>query len=287
VLVIAVQNDVEYRDLGVATSGATLFRLVGGSLGTAILGAIFASSLAATLARLLPGAAAGAPARNMSVQALQRLPVSVRAAYAQAFTTSLDTVFLVATVVCAIGFVLCWFVPERPLRATVAASARDAGNEAGEAFARPVDEEAAAAHIYAALSALADRDVQRQHILRIVERAGETLSPLAAWLLVQIDRNPDYDPFELARRRAIPHDRVEAALKELRDRALISATRTGTAAREKLTSSGCDVLDRLASARREHLSELAAEWDPAHHPNVADYLRSTGRDLIPDARRAS
>src|SRR2546423_4999868 len=45
VLVIAVQNDVDYRDLGVATSGATLFRLIGGSLGTAILGALFAGRL--------------------------------------------------------------------------------------------------------------------------------------------------------------------------------------------------------------------------------------------------
>jgi EmrB/QacA subfamily drug resistance transporter len=287
VLVIAVQNDVEYRDLGVATSGATLFRLIGGSLGTAILGAIFASRLAAHLAKLLPAGGAGAAAHNMSVQTLQRLPAPVRAAYAEAFTASLDTVFLVATVVCAIGFVLCWFMPERPLRATVAASARDAGNEAGEAFARPADEDSAAAHIYAALSALADRDVQRQHIVRIVERAGETLTPLAAWLLVQIDRNPDYDPFELARKRTIPTDRVDAALKELRGRGLISSPKTSTKQRDQLTSSGCDVLDRLVSARREHLSELAAEWDPAHHPNVADYLRSTGRDLIPDARRAS
>jgi hypothetical protein len=285
VLVIAVQNAVEYRDLGVATSGATLFRLIGGSLGTAILGAIFASRLAANLATLLPGGGAGAAAHNMSVQALQRLPASARAAYAEAFTTSLDTVFLVATVVCAIGFVLCWFIPERPLRATVAASARDAGNEAGEAFARPADEDATAAHIFAALSSLADRDVQRQHIMRIVERAGETLTPLAAWLLVQIDRNPDYDPFELARKRAIPADRVEAALTELRARRLIADSKAATTGRERLTSTGCDVLDRLVSARREHLSELAAEWDPAHHPNVADYLRSTGQDLIPDARR--
>ena len=48
VLVIAVQNDTDYRDLGVATSGATLFRLIGGSLGTAILGAIFAARLSAS-----------------------------------------------------------------------------------------------------------------------------------------------------------------------------------------------------------------------------------------------
>jgi hypothetical protein len=122
--------------------------------------------------------------------------------------------------------------------------------------------------------------------MRIVERAGETLTPLAAWLLVQIDRNPDYDPFELARKRAIPADRVETALNELRARRLIADSKAAATGRERLTSTGCDVLDRLVSARREHLSELAAEWDPAHHPNVADYLRSTGQELIPDARRA-
>jgi len=288
VLVIAVQNDVEYRDLGVATSGATLFRLIGGSLGTAILGAVFAGRLAANLARLLPaGMSAGAAAHNMSVQALLQLPPSARAAYAQAFTAALDTVFLVATVVCAIGFVLTWFLPERPLRATVAASARDAGNEAGEAFARPSDEEAVAAHLYAALSSLADRDVQRQHILRIVERAGVDLSPLAAWLLVQVERNPAYDPYELARRRAIPAERVAAALDELRARSLIADTEAAGAAREKLTSSGCQVLDRLVSARRAHLSELAQEYDPAKGANISDYLRDAVRDLIPDARRAS
>ena len=283
VLVIAVQNDVEYRDLGVATSGATLFRLIGGSLGTAILGAIFAARLTANLSRTLPIGAS----HNMSVQALVRLPPSARAAYGNAFTDALDSVFLVATVVCAIGFVLTWLLPERPLRATVAAAARDAGNEAGEAFARPSDEDSVAAHLYAALSSLADRDMQRGHILRIVQRAGESLSPLAAWLLVRLERSPDYDPFELARHREIPAERVSAALDELGGRGLVSGAGTDASSRAKLTPSGCEVLDRLVSARREHLAELAAEWDPSQQKDVGEYLRSAVRDLIPEARRAS
>ena len=45
VLVLAVQNAVDYAELGVATSGATLFRSMGGSLGTAVLGAIFTNRL--------------------------------------------------------------------------------------------------------------------------------------------------------------------------------------------------------------------------------------------------
>ena len=54
VLVLAVQNAVPYEQLGVATSGATLFRSIGGSLGTAILGAVFTARLTSELpARLL------------------------------------------------------------------------------------------------------------------------------------------------------------------------------------------------------------------------------------------
>jgi EmrB/QacA subfamily drug resistance transporter len=286
VLVIAVQNDIDYKDLGVATSGATLFRLIGGSLGTAILGAIFAARLSANLARLLPPGAFSAEAgRNMSVQALLQLPPDARAAYAQAFTASLDTVFLVATVVCTIAFVLTWFLPERPLRATVAASARDAGNEAGEAFARPSDEDAVAAHLFATLSSLADRDVQRAHIQQIVTRSGETLSPLAAWLLVLVERQPEASPFELARSRGIPPERAQAALEELRRRGLVTVPRADSTTHSELTAAGCQVLERLVSARREHLADLAEEWNPDHDVDAATYLRDAVKDLIPDVRR--
>ena len=54
VLVLAAQNAVEYRLLGVATSGSTLFRQVGGSVGVSLFGAIFASRLAHELAARLP-----------------------------------------------------------------------------------------------------------------------------------------------------------------------------------------------------------------------------------------
>ncbi|MFL5489748.1 MAG: DHA2 family efflux MFS transporter permease subunit [Gemmatimonadaceae bacterium] len=285
VLVIAVQNAVDYRDLGVATSGATLFRLIGGSLGTAILGAIFAARLSTNLTRLLPaGTAVGGAAHNMSIQTLLKLPPAVRAAYAQAFTASLGTIFLVATIVCAIGFALTWLLPERPLRATVAAGARDVGSEAGEAFARPADEQDVAARLYAVLSSLADRDVQRAHIEQILARAGETLSPLAAWLLVMVERQPKVSPFELARSAGIPAERSQAALEELRRRELVTVPRANTAAHSELTSTGCRVLERLVSARRAHLAELAAEWDLTQENDPESYLRNAVRDLVPDVR---
>ena len=57
VLVLAVQNAVDYRLLGVATSGSTLFRQIGGSIGVAAFGAIFANRLATELAANLPAGA--------------------------------------------------------------------------------------------------------------------------------------------------------------------------------------------------------------------------------------
>jgi EmrB/QacA subfamily drug resistance transporter len=293
VLVIAVQNAVDYRDLGVATSGATLFRLIGGSLGTAILGAIFATRLAANLARLMPPGAAGpggklSGAGGMTAAALAGMSPAMRAAYGAAFTASLNTVFLVAAVVCAVGFAFTWLLPERPLRATVAAAAGAKGNEAGEAFGRPAGTESAEAQLYGALASLSDRAVQRQHIERIVARAGETLTPLAAWLLTRLERDPGRDPLAVASERGIAADRVHLALEELRQRGLIE-TRDGSApGRPALatTAAGCDVLDRLAVARRAHLSELAADWDPSHDQDLAAFLTQAVERVVPDAHRA-
>ncbi|MDQ4081149.1 MAG: MFS transporter, partial [Gemmatimonadota bacterium] len=135
VLVIAVQNAVDYRDLGVATSGNSLFRAIGGSVGTAILGTIFAARLNAELGRLLPNA--DGTVEGLSLHAIAALPLERRAVYAEAFTASFDTIALVATAVAAVGFLLSWFLPEQPLRETVAAHSADVGEEVGGAMAMP------------------------------------------------------------------------------------------------------------------------------------------------------
>jgi len=278
VLVIAVQNDADYHDLGVATSGATLFRFIGGSLGTAVLGAVFASRLASLLAGAGTSPATGA---GLNLETLGKLPPDVRARYAAAITGASDRVFLVAAVICAVGFLITWLMPERPLRATIASAAANPGEEAGEAFARPSDVEAVAAQIYAALARLADRDVQRGHIRQIVERAGETISPLAAWLLVRIERDPSSDLLALARKHDIDDDRMRSAIDELLGRGLVAGSPPSLA----VTDAGCDVLTRLVTARREHLENLAGEWDPRRNPEIVEYLERTAREIVPDVRR--
>src|SRR5690606_31215510 len=112
VLVIAVQNSVEYAELGVATSGATLFRLIGGSLGTAIFGALFAAGLARRLAAALPDAQ-GAGGEAISREMIDALPSALRSVYLDAFTGSLSAVFMIASGLTLVAFALAWFVPEQ------------------------------------------------------------------------------------------------------------------------------------------------------------------------------
>jgi EmrB/QacA subfamily drug resistance transporter len=280
VLVIAVQNAVDYRDLGVATSGATLFRLIGGSLGTAVMGAIFSARLSRNLASVLPEAGGLRP------EAIASLPPAAHAAYTIAFTHAVGAVFLVATAVAATGFLLSWLLPERPLRATVAATAGDIGSEMGEAFPMPSDDDPLR-QLAAGLAALADRDVRRQHIERIVSRAGVQLSPAAAWLLLQLEREPALDPATLGRAHGIEPARMEEALAELRDRGLIGEVDDpdGRAPRG-LTSEGWEVFGKLVAARRERLAELFAEWPPERHEELARMLQRLARELV-EGRRAA
>ena len=79
VLVLAVQNAVDYSELGVATSGATLFRSIGGSFGASVLGAIFANQLAHNLADAVPGQR-GAPGGRFN-------PADARSSYRPPCTT--------------------------------------------------------------------------------------------------------------------------------------------------------------------------------------------------------
>jgi EmrB/QacA subfamily drug resistance transporter len=282
VLVIAVQNAVDYSDLGVATSGATLFRSIGGAVGTAALGAVFASRLTSALAGI-PGVPASAGA-GMTAQSLAALPIAARAAYRTAFAVATDRVFLMAAIVGVVGALLTLALPEQPLRATVAARAGDAGEGMSEAMAMLASPEGSD-QLLRGLRIIADRDVQRQYIARIVERAGVNLSPAAAWLLVRVDRYGEADPAQLEREHAVPASRVEEGLRDLMDRGLIA--RESDAARLfRVTDTGCDVLDQLIRARRVRLEELAVDWPESRRSEVAARLRELATELVPPRRAA-
>jgi predicted MFS family arabinose efflux permease len=121
VMILAVQNAVQRRDLGAATSAANFFRSMGGSFGVAIFGAIFTNRLAYHLPRLLPANLPGAgvvdaSALQGSPGQIRTLPAPVQEAVVEAVARSLHVVFLSAVPVVAIGFLIVLLLAERPLR---------------------------------------------------------------------------------------------------------------------------------------------------------------------------
>jgi EmrB/QacA subfamily drug resistance transporter len=115
----AVQNAVEFRDLGAATSATTFFRQMGGTIGAAVFGAVLANRLAVHLIEQT-GAAGnlppGAKVEANNVQAIQALPEPIKSMVLTAFTRALDDVFLVGVPIVALALVVAFFLREVPLR---------------------------------------------------------------------------------------------------------------------------------------------------------------------------
>jgi EmrB/QacA subfamily drug resistance transporter len=118
VLVIITQNGVPRTELGVATSGATFFRSIGGSFGTAIFGAIFANVLVGNLASHLHGVRlpAGFSAADATPAVLSHLPAVVHQGFVAGYAQSIQTVFLVAVPIAALAFLATWFIPQVELQ---------------------------------------------------------------------------------------------------------------------------------------------------------------------------
>ena len=189
VLVLAVQNAVDYRDLGVATAGATLFRSIGGSIGVSLFGAIFANRLASELAQVVPP---GVPVPPVSdVGAVHALPAELQGLVLDAFVAALHPVFLTAAVLGAAAFVLSWFLPGVPLRKTTEADGL------GESFASPRDDDSFR-ELERAVSVLSRRDERWDVYSRLGARAGLELAPPSLWLLGRLGERPPAAESELA-----------------------------------------------------------------------------------------
>jgi EmrB/QacA subfamily drug resistance transporter len=114
VLILAVQNSVHFRHMGVATSGVTLFRSIGGSIGVAAFGAIFTNELHARLAAIIPPGTE--LPHSLGPKTVHQLPPELRDDYLQAFGGALHMVYLIAACIIVVAFVLAWLLEDVPLR---------------------------------------------------------------------------------------------------------------------------------------------------------------------------
>ena len=155
---VASQNSVEARDIGVATSSATFFRQIGGTLGVAVFMSILFSQVSdkiveafqkpsvvagiqqavqdpqvaadpanAGILAALQGGGAGDVTNDSSflIGADERLTLPFRIG----FTESSISVFLIAGIIIAVGFIISWFIKEVPLRNKSAS--QEAAEQAG------------------------------------------------------------------------------------------------------------------------------------------------------------
>jgi EmrB/QacA subfamily drug resistance transporter len=143
-IVIALQNAVDFKDMGVATSSNTFFRSLGSVFGTAIFGSILTNRVGhylqanfAELSAKNPDALKGFDLGKLeglsnNTAILKTLPTEVKASALQAFVSSFHIVFYAAAPITALGFLLALMLRETPLRSNkeYAAAREEAAGEA-------------------------------------------------------------------------------------------------------------------------------------------------------------
>ena len=270
VLVLAAQNAVPYEMLGVATSGSTLFRQIGGAVGVSIFGAIFANRLTTELAERIPAGVHVPAAANPTL--VHHLPEAVRQPFIEAFTSAITPIFLVAAGFAIAAFLLTWLLREVPLRETGATEG------IGESFAAP-REDRSDRELERIISSIASGRMRTETYQRIVDESRVELTPAEAWLLGRLATS---GTLEHGQSKATTPEEVAALTAELIHRGYL--TIEPASGRLELSEQGRQAYAALVEAGRAVLTRIAADIDPPEE-EVADILRRLAISLLADIPR--
>jgi EmrB/QacA subfamily drug resistance transporter len=284
VLVVAVQNAVSYQQLGVATSSATFFRMIGGCFGTAVFGAIYAIVFTHTFLPHLPHAAQKGlnfNPQSVNPQQLDLLKVTHPALfgdYIHAVTHAVQTIFLVAVPIAFVAFLLSFLLPEVPLRKTV--QTVDPGEVHGAPQSRTSLQE-----IELAIQRVSARENRAELYETLAQRAGVDLPPRAVWLLYRLSERPACTVQEVAERLHVDPSIIQPGVDGLVSAGMIREHRRGPDCDLHLTDTGTQALDKLSEARRQGLTELLEGWNPEEHPEVIELVKQLAHSLLADDER--
>jgi EmrB/QacA subfamily drug resistance transporter len=271
VLVVAVQNAVSYTDLGAATGGATFFRSIGGSFGTAVFGAVFANVLAGNLVAALRGlslphgltASSGA-----SPAVLARLPAAVHLGYITGYATSLQNVFLVGVPFGVLAFALSWTLKDVPLRTTTGSpDPADTLAPTARPTVRTSDQE-----MERALTSLLSRDRRGEVYQGMASAARVEAAPRAAWLLLRVGEHPGWGRHDLAEHLHMTDADLERRLGELVSSGYALPLPDDLSEPVPLSDAGHRAFDSLFRVRHDRIARLAADWQPEQHPHLVALL---------------
>jgi EmrB/QacA subfamily drug resistance transporter len=280
VLTIAVQNTVDYADLGVATSGVTFLRSIGSSFGAAIFGSIYSGQLTGNLGAALarnPLPQGVDPHVTAVPSLLHALPDVVSRPIVQAYADSLHTVFLYAVPVGLLALLVSFFLKEMPLRDTSRASAP----ELGEAFAMPEARDSDR-ELERAISTLMYRE-RRKAAPEILGRSGTSLDEGGVWCLMRVKfqhklRRPA-TVAAIAEKHRMPGKVLEPAFFALEFSGYLE--RRGEEL--DLTERGRAEFDRLAHAWRDWIVERLADWQPASREDLDAAIDRVAARMIEQA----
>ncbi|MCW2511174.1 MAG: drug resistance transporter, EmrB/QacA subfamily [Mycobacterium sp.] len=212
VLVLIVQNTVDFADLGVATSGVTFFRTIGSSFGAAVFGSLFNNFLTDPLSDAIKKSGAP-PAAAQSPDALHALSPEMAAPIASAYADALDQVFLYAAPVAIVGFILALMLKQVPLRSNDVSIAADMG----EGFAMPTTDSPDQL-LENAVGRLIKQGSGMQ-LRAIAERPGNKLDISRLWALLQVYRfgqaNGQARISDIAEHVRVPREILEPAFDRL------------------------------------------------------------------------
>lgn len=266
VLVLAAQNAVGYRDLGVATSGITFFRSIGAAFGVAVFGTLFAGRLEDELIgglgrrELPPGVSPDALLHDPS--GVAELPETAREVVLGAYSSAITDVFGYAIPVVLLAHLLAWLLREDPLRASVQAP------DGSETMAPNPVERSSWEECARALTQLSSRAGQRDLYASVARSAGTDLRPAACWLLLRIHQRGAVKPSLLVSRGEVPLEVITDATRQLEEEWL--AEQAGLTLKPTVT--GREVAKRLAAARERWLAELLGNWWTLQRPHEVDEL---------------
>ncbi|WP_437073611.1 MDR family MFS transporter [Streptomyces sp. enrichment culture] len=188
VLTIAVQNTVDYADLGTATSGVTFFRTLGSSFGTAVFGTIYTNTLTPNLREGVAAATATGTADPAAItgaatspEGLHRLPEPAAAPLIEAYADTIQSVFLWTVPVAALGFLVALLLKQVPLRD----SARMGSTDMGEGFASPHG--ADSQRLLEAAVAKIITGTELNTARRLLRDSDSRLDIAGAWAVMQVD----------------------------------------------------------------------------------------------------
>jgi hypothetical protein len=269
-----VQNTVDYRDLGVATSGVTFFRTLGSAFGAAIFGTVYAN----VLNNVLPAAVARSPgvdpAAVASPKTLHAYPAERIAPIVDAYAHALHVVFLFAVPVAGVAFVLALFLKEVPLRDTAKAGAGDVGGGFGmPERAESLEQlELAIARLLRSGGPSAMAEIREESGTRL--DVGDGWCVGAVYLRARLGR--DADVTEIAHRYRLPG----AVLRPAFEHARAAGYLTGDDDQLRLTETGQQEIDGLIAAMFAWLSRELRDWDIEDDQLLRDAMGNIARQIV-------